>query len=333
MKLVQIVADGESVVPVCGSRLCAQAWERRLVLGVDGGAASWGTSWSSSTGWSITATTAATSSTVTPAEWTLATATTSTATVTTSSATSSAVAAGLWGLDEALVDLKDLLLLALTLTLGLAGRGGNKVLLLLLLDLLGVGPLLVLLAALVGLAKLESAVVKSGLLLSLLNKVIGVRDAVVLGLRISGLQLLAISVNWCRVAIAGKGFLLLSLGNGLACLLIVELGVTLGSTPSMGGLLVRVAGASLEAFSSYQRGVMWLTLRRRGCGDRLHGEVHGHHGHGRDPRKYPGILGGGQCEPRHRLACRGCWHCQPGGRGKLQHHVSRVATNTTCIRP
>lgn len=168
-------------------RLCAQAWEGRLVLSVNGGTTSWSTSWGSTTGWSITATAAATSSTVTAARRTLATATTTTATITTSSATSTTVATGLWGLNEALVNIKNLLLLALALTLGLASRGGDKVLLLLLRDLLGVGPLLVLLAALVGLTKLESALVESGLLLSLLDEVIGVGNAVVLRLGISSL--------------------------------------------------------------------------------------------------------------------------------------------------
>jgi hypothetical protein len=73
-----------------------------------------------------------------------------------------------------LVDLKELLLLTLALTLGLSTRSSNEVFFLLLGDWLGVGPLLVLLAALVWLAGLRDTTAKSELLLSLLSEVIGI---------------------------------------------------------------------------------------------------------------------------------------------------------------
>jgi hypothetical protein len=68
-------------------------------------------------------------------------------------------------LDEALVNVKNLLLLALTLALSLTTRSSNKVLFLFLGNSLGVGPLLVLLAAFVGLAGFWDSGTKSGLLL------------------------------------------------------------------------------------------------------------------------------------------------------------------------
>lgn len=92
---------------------------------------------------------------------------------------------------------------------------------------LGISPLLVDLAALVGLADLEVAVETSPLL-GLLGEVFGVGDALVLGLG----GLLASGV-------LSKGFLLLRLGNGLAGLLVLQLSLALGSAPGSGSLLLR----------------------------------------------------------------------------------------------
>jgi hypothetical protein len=209
--------------------LCAEAWESALVLGVDWGSlgtATWG---SSSSSWGITASAAAswaiTTAWAVTAAWSIATSTTATA----STATSTTL---LWGLNKALVDLNDLLLLALTLTLGLWTGTGNESSFLLLLESLGGLPLLVLLATLVGLADLKGT--KSELLLSLLDEVVGVRDAVVLWLWLGDLSGLTVSV------------LELSLSNGLGGLLILELSLTLGSAPSVSSLLLRLTTSPLE---------------------------------------------------------------------------------------
>jgi hypothetical protein len=141
-----------------------------------------------------------------------------------------AAATRLGGLDEALVDVDDLLLLALTLTLGLATGAGNEVLFFILGDCLGVGPLLVLLAALVGLAGLGDTGAELELLLGLLGKVVGVGDAVVLRLSLG-----LLGGSWGSLAL-----LLVSLGNGIAGLLILQLGIALVGAPAVAGLLLGV---------------------------------------------------------------------------------------------
>lgn len=118
------------------------------------------------------------------------------------------------------------LLLALALTLGLAGGSGEEVLLFTL-DLGTLGELLG--AALVGLA--EVLLAKLQLLLSQLGKVGGVGLGVVLGLGLSGLSL----------SVLLNGLLLLLLGDGLTGLLVSKLGLASLGTPAVGGLLLVLA--------------------------------------------------------------------------------------------
>jgi hypothetical protein len=133
-------------------------------------------------------------------------------------------------LDEALVNVDVLLLLALTLALGLATGSGDEVGVVLLDELLG-GPLLVDLGAL-DLADGQVAG-KGGLLLGLLGEVVGVRDVLVLGL--GGLGVLSI---------LGRSLLQLGLGDLLTSLLVLLLGVALSSTPRLGSLLLRAGQAA-----------------------------------------------------------------------------------------
>lgn len=148
---------------------------------------------------------------------------------TATTATETATSATLRGFDEALVNLKDLLLLTLTLTLGLSAGPSNEVFFLILDNRLGVCPLLVLLAALVWLAGLGDTGTKLELLLSELSKVISVGDAVILWLG--------------RLAIGGftsQSFLLFGLGNSLASLLVGQFSVTFGRAPAVASLLLGV---------------------------------------------------------------------------------------------
>lgn len=210
----------------------AQAGEGRLVLGVDGsGVIATSTSATevrrgrsaATLGTLTTLGTLGTLRTVTAGAATATLTTTSTA----GTATAATAATGALRLDESGVEVNGLLDLALTLTLALASGTGNvDVLGLILLEGLGAGPLLVELAALVGLTGLEGGI-ESELLLGLLGQVVGVRDALVLGLS----SLLA-------SGILSEGLLLLALGNGLTGLLILQLGLTLGSTPGLSSLLV-----------------------------------------------------------------------------------------------
>lgn len=185
--------------------LSAEAGEGRLVLGVDVG------------GSTATRATAATTTTVT-------TSLTTTAATSAARATTASTASGALGLNEARVEVNGLLDLALTLALLLASRARDEVLVLLVDDNGGL-PLLVELAALVGATDIE---VRSNgeLLLSLLGEVVGVRDALILGLGVFASTVLS------------KGILLLGLSNGLTGLLVLQFGVTLGGTPALGGLLV-----------------------------------------------------------------------------------------------
>lgn len=222
--------------PVCvqglrgvGSLFAAEAGEGRLVLGVDGrgvvvtaGAAARGVVTAAG---GVTATGSAATAAL-GAVTTVAAAGTAARTAT--AATAGAAAGGALGLDVALVDLDDLLLLLLALALGLSAGAGHEVLLLAL-DLDGLAPLLV--GALVGAADLEAGV-EGSLLLELLGEVVGVGDVLVLGLL--GLLL---------GGLLSGGLLLLALGDGLASLLVLELGVALGGTPAVSGLLLRVGAA------------------------------------------------------------------------------------------
>jgi hypothetical protein len=203
-----------------GNLVAAEAGESRLVTGVDSSVAL------SSSLRSAAATAAVTST---------ATVTTTLSASATSAATASAsTTAGALGLDETGVEVNGLLDLALSLALGLAS-GGGEVFLLLVLEGLGVGPLLVELAALVGLTDLEARL-KSGLLLGLLGEIVFVRD-LLLGLLSSG--------GLSGGGLLSSGVLLLVLSDSLAGLLVLKLSLAFVSTPGLGSLLVGATGFQL----------------------------------------------------------------------------------------
>jgi len=202
-----------------GNLVAAEAGESGLVAGVNGSAAlSSSLRSAAATATGVVTTTATVTTTLSATTTTAATATAGTTSATT----------GALGLDESRVEVNGLLDLALTLSLGLASSGG-EVLLLLVLEGLGVGPLLVELAALVGLTDLETRL-ESGLLLSLLGEVIVVRD-LLLGLFLGG--------SLSSSSLLSGGVLLLVLSDSLAGLLVLKLSSTLVGTPRLGSLLVR----------------------------------------------------------------------------------------------
>ena len=177
---------------------------------------------------SVTITTSSTTESAfgTTAGWSIA----SIATIATASTESTATAStALSSRYETLVDLEDLLSLALTLTLGLSGRCSDEVLFLFLSESLSVGPLLVLLAAFVWLAGLRDTGTKGKLLLGLLSEVISVGDGVVLWL--------GFSLN-DTFSITGQGLFSLSFSNSFTGFLILELGSALICTPAMVSLLL-----------------------------------------------------------------------------------------------
>jgi hypothetical protein len=135
-----------------------------------------------------------------------------------------------------LVDLKELLLLTLALTLGLSTGSSDEVFFFLLGDWLGVGPLLVNLVWLTG---FRDTGTKSELLLSLLSEVIGVRDAVIFGLGLG--SWLTSTIGGSGITITGQSLLLIGLGNGFTSLLVVEFGFTIVSTPAVSSLLLGFA--------------------------------------------------------------------------------------------
>jgi hypothetical protein len=196
-----------------GNLVAAEAGESRLVVGVDSSVAL-------SSSLRSAAATAAVTSTATVT-------TTLSASATTAATASASTTSGALGLDETGVEVNGLLDLALSLALGLAS-GGGKVLLLLVLEGLGVGPLLVELAALVGLTDLEARL-KSGLLLSLLGEVFFVGD-LLLGLLLGG--------GLSGSSLLSSGVLLLVLSDSLASLLILKLSLAFVSAPGLGSLLV-----------------------------------------------------------------------------------------------
>lgn len=197
------------------SLFAAEAGEGGLILSVDGSSVLTATTSSASLR-AITASRASVTTTATIAS-------SATASATAASSTSSALR-----LNEARVEVNGLLGLALTLALGLAAGSSDEVLLLLL-EGLGVGPLLVELAALVGLADGDVGV-EGELLLGLLGEVVGVGDVLLLGLgRLLGSGLL------------GGGLLLLSLGDNLSGLLVLKLSSTFGGTPRLSSLLLGAA--------------------------------------------------------------------------------------------
>lgn len=213
--------------------LSAEAGERTLVTGVDRGVLAAGRTTTTEVATEITTelTSAATATALTASATLTATIAASTATgsTATSATTSTATSAtGSLRFDETVINLDELLGLALALTLGLDASSSDEVVLIVLAQGLGAGPLLVGLAAFVRLANLE-VVAKSELLLSLLSEVFGIGDMLVLGLGGSS----------NIFGILSSGFLQLGLSNFLPDLLVLGLGTTFGSTPGLGGLLVR----------------------------------------------------------------------------------------------
>lgn len=187
----------------------AEAGESGGVLGVDRGS-----------GLATAATTeVATGTTLTTLTTTAATAAATLAAAATTSTT------GTIRLDITRVEVNGLLDLALTLT-DLLAASGSEVLLLVVLEGLGVLPLLVELATLVGGTKVEVA--ETELLLGLLGKVVGVGDALVL--RLSG--------GLVTSSILDESLLLIGVGNSLGSLLVLQLGLTLLGTPRGVSLLV-----------------------------------------------------------------------------------------------
>jgi hypothetical protein len=214
-------------------RLCAEAGESGGVIDVDVSSATAATSGTSSTTalattTSTTALTASTTVTTTAATLAATERTTALAAATAAAVTTTAGATltGRGSEHAVTVELDVDLLLALALTLGLAGRSGEEVLLLTG-NLSTLGELLG--AALVSLA--EVLLAKLQLLLSQLGEVGGVGLGVVLGLGLGGLSL----------GVLLDSLLLLLLGDGLTGLLVSKLGLASLGTPAVGGLLLLLA--------------------------------------------------------------------------------------------
>ena len=201
----------------------AEAWEGRLILSVDG------------SGSSVLATASAAAEVAT-------TSTPALTTATATAASSTTAATGALRLDEAVVEVDGLLDLALPLALLLAAAA-DEVVLLLVLEGLGALPLLVELAALVGAADAQAAL-EGELLLGLLGEVVGVGDALVLGLgRLLGSGVL------------GEGLLLLGLSDGLTGLLVLQLSLTLSGAPGSGSLLLGTTRRTLVYVASTSQGL------------------------------------------------------------------------------
>lgn len=237
-----------------GRLLAAQAGESTGIVGVDGGGAA-----TSATGAATreAVTTARSTSTGSTAGSTSATVATLTTTATTLSTTASGTSAALPALTGAVgsftlnIPGDDLLRLGVALAQLLASRGGDEILLGVILDEgLAASPLLLLLGVhtLVGLAS-GCADVQGSILLGQLG-IVGIeRD--LLGLRLLSLVL----------GILSLGILLLGLSNGLTGLLVVELGSTLGGTPRLSSLLLGTTANAISSvyFSMCIRGTRRLT--------------------------------------------------------------------------
>lgn len=225
-----LVRDGQAL----GNLVAAEAGESRLVVGIEAGVITAAASTATGKVTATVATTATTLATATATTGTIATSTiaTATAAVTASAAaaTTGSTSRRALGLNPGLVNIQDVLSLALTLALGLATGSSNEVLAIVLVESLGIGPLLVGLAALIGLADLEAT--KTELLLGLLGKVLLVRNA--LGLRL-GRSLGALSI------LSGS-LLELPLRDLLAGLLILLLSIAFVGAPRLSSLLVGTAG-------------------------------------------------------------------------------------------
>lgn len=217
------------------SRLFAQAGEGGLVLGVDGGSVLTARRLRVGVAATVAAAEVASSAALTT---TLAAITAAPTTRTTTAAAAAATSSGALRLNESRVKVNGLLDLALALALLLADRRGKVDLVLLgLIEGLSVGPFLVELAALIGLTDLEAGV-KGCLLLGLLSQVVLVRDALIF--RFGGLF-------GDRCSIFCGGLLLLGLSNSLTGLLVLQLGITLSSTPRLGSLLLRATASVVLA--------------------------------------------------------------------------------------
>ena len=318
------------VLTLEAAHLASQAGESALILGVKsrGGArsAAGGTATGSTTGLTTAAGTttgaatgAATAATLGTVAALGAVAAALTTTATTAAAEAAAGALGL--LNEALVDLDDLLDLALTLALGLAGGTGNELVVLVLDQGLGRGPLLVGLGALVGLADRQSAL-EAQLLLGLLGEVLVVGNELLLGL---GLLLSG--------GLLSGGSLLVGLGNGLASLLVALLGLTLSVAASV---LLSCAVSKTRVSICFIKSKMRLKAEHFGGGGgefaivavkweltqgdpwsdgrRARGGSGRHGRRGRGQRSHHGHRHG---EPR-RWSCCGCGRRRRCGHGKLK---------------
>lgn len=212
----------------CADLLAAEARERGLVAGVDGCAALLGTGSATGAATELAAGGAIATATTT------ATATGSTiATGTATTAATGTAAGGALGLDVAVLDLNELLDLALTLALGLATASSKVILTLFLDEGLGAGPLLVVLHSLVGLAEGKSGLaLERELLLGQLGEVLVEGDVLVLFL------LFLPDIDGSSLTLS---LLLLGLGNLLAGLLVLKLSIAFGGAPSLSSLLLSTA--------------------------------------------------------------------------------------------
>jgi hypothetical protein len=158
-------------------------------------------------------------------------------TVATGSKVAGAATGGAGRLMVGVVELEGVLDLALTLALVLDGGGRDEVVIFFLLDGLGRGPGLVNLAALVGLADLERFQAK--LLLGALGEEVVESDLLLLRLgRLGGLSIFDLVLALAL----GNDLGLLVLRNLCAGVLVLLLGVALGSAPRLGSLLLRATG-------------------------------------------------------------------------------------------
>ena len=233
----------------------AEAGEGRVVVEVDSARGLTAATTATRTVATTTSELAASTTTTTAAPVTTVSASTVSAAFSTTVSTASTAAAtapAALGLLPGLVDVEDVLDLALALAAGLGTLALDILGLLFLLDLLGGRPLLVVFGALVRLARfLETQVFQ--LLGSLLGQVLRVGLALVfrLGLlRFSGVLLVSGEVGVrdegsFTFGVDGGGrcsapafLLLFLLGDGLAGALVGKFGVSSGSSPAVGGLLV-----------------------------------------------------------------------------------------------
>jgi hypothetical protein len=138
--------------------------------------------------------------------------------------------------DEALVNLEELLLLALALALGLSAWSSNEIFFVILGNGFGVCPFLVLLT-LIWLAGLGDTGAECKLLLSLLSEVVSVGDIVVFWLGLSG-GLSSLTISWCGVTITSQSLLFVGLGKSFTGFLVVELSLAFIGAPAVSDLFL-----------------------------------------------------------------------------------------------